>query len=516
MYGFLAALVLAGRRVTDQLTRPDVIVVVMDCVRAFDFPGEGGSADGIAPLKELRSESVVFDRGVTVSPWTLPAHATILTGLYPWQHRLHEGASLVLDSEEPTLAGRLADHGYASLLLSANYLVSPDFGLGRGFDACGWGGWWEPFLRMPGTRLPPRSLQLEKSSVNSLERARTGPLWTTIKKLSPTLMNHFALLDSFNRLASWLQDGTKDPLGTPMATWVEPTFERWVDRQDPSRPLFALINLLDAHEPYGSNPRDVGSFSSMVQFARLRQDSVDLNSGDWKAGAKAQSLLKSLYKTSVDLLARRVAELISILKASGRWENTLLILTSDHGQALGEDGAYYHMHSLSEACVRVPIWVRFPYAKHGGTTSPNWTSLIDVAPTVLSAAGVAPPPSMPGQDLGDLIAGTRREPPIVVLDGLGLAHRDSRVRQRLARLDRVEVGVYQEDRRLVVSSNDGTPRLFRVSDKPGPEESIPVEHDPGTDALIDTGRRILGLMVSAPRASTPPDTLRRLASWGYV
>lgn len=501
---------------TDLPPRPNIVLVVMDCVRAFDFPPGASNPTTGEFLSDLRSESVVYSHSVTVSPWTLPAHGSMLTGLYPWDHHLHSRDTLYLPEGITTLAQRLAPAGYRSLLLSANYLVSPDFGIGRGFDATAWGGWWEPFLRSPDLEYPPRAEGLDHEQRPSLERVRSGPVWSAVKLLSPSLMNHYAVLDSVNQTAHWLRSGRRDPMGIPVASWLEPTFDRWLTGQDASDPIFAVVNLLDAHEPYGSNPSDVTGARQTVRYLRLRQDSVDLNSGAWKAGPRDIALLQSLYRTSIQMLTRRLKHLVSTLKARGRWENTLFLLTSDHGQALGEQGTFYHMHHINEACLRIPMWVRFPGASAGGTQSASWTSPIDIVPTALGAAGIDPVPGLAGEDMATLVAHPRRAPPFVVLDGLGLARGDSRLRKQLGHLDRVAVGVYHPAQRLILDSTHPAPRAFRQTDELGPDEEIPVDTSPSTETLVREAQRILTVMSATTRKPGTEETLQRLASWGYA
>src|SRR5215469_5335127 len=113
-------------------SRPDLLLVVLDCVRAWDFPG-GRSAIGPMPFVEgFRRESIHFPRAASVAHWTVPAHASMFTGLYPWEHGVHAKGKLKLDPSIPTVAGHLRDAGYRTLCLSANGLVSPGLGLTNG------------------------------------------------------------------------------------------------------------------------------------------------------------------------------------------------------------------------------------------------------------------------------------------------------------------------------------------------------------------------------------------------
>src|ERR1700693_5078851 len=109
--------------------RPDLLVVVMDCVRASDFPGGTSPVPGMPTAEKLVRESIRFPRAISVAPWTIPSHASLFTGLYPWENGVHMLRELRLDPSVPTLAGMLAKAGYSTFSLSSNGFICPDIGL---------------------------------------------------------------------------------------------------------------------------------------------------------------------------------------------------------------------------------------------------------------------------------------------------------------------------------------------------------------------------------------------------
>ena len=210
---------------------PDILVVVMDCVRASDFPG--GSTPVAMPFVErLRQSSVSYPRAVSVAPWTLPSHASLFTGLYPWEHGCHGRASLTLDPRIPRLAQTLHTAGYRTLSLSANPIISSFYGLVDGFDVAEWGEWWEQVYRFKST---PSFVYEAMGNGGSPEvpvlsnRDRAGRMLKTLLTRIPSVLS----------LSESVMRHTLDPDGRwvgNMNPWVEPELQRWLSRSRPTAP----------------------------------------------------------------------------------------------------------------------------------------------------------------------------------------------------------------------------------------------------------------------------------------
>lgn len=144
--------------VIDRSRPPDILVVVLDCVRHDVLPGGLGrpSFDPALPtLSELYQESFSFPRALTPASWTLPAHAALLTGLYPWESGIGTRELRRLAPDQRTIPELLKPAGYRSACFSANPFINPATGLTQGFDFAAWGNWRGVYLRSGNPQRPP-------------------------------------------------------------------------------------------------------------------------------------------------------------------------------------------------------------------------------------------------------------------------------------------------------------------------------------------------------------------------
>ncbi|MCI4318413.1 MAG: sulfatase-like hydrolase/transferase, partial [Thermoplasmata archaeon] len=218
---------------------------------------------------------------------------------------------------------------------------------------------------------------------------------------------------------------------------------------------------------------------------------------------------------SIARLDLRIGRIIATLKSQGRWENTLFILTSDHGQAFGESGALFHEFSLDESVTRIPLWVRFPNAEHAGAMARGWSSLVDLAPTVAKVAGEDSPSPSSGHDLITLLNSDRPDPVYCGAEGLLWNQWPRLPGFRRAQLDRIRVAAYLGSSRLELDAETGV-----VSERPGPNRAEHgFVHEPVTARqraeldryVLDAADRIRHATSQPPVASVG----ERMTSWGY-
>lgn len=324
---------------------PNVLVIILDTVRAASMSFLGYGRATTPNLAALGAEGAVFAQAYATAPWTLPSHAGMFTGRYPSQ--LSTDWQEPLDRAHPTLAEELARRGYRTGGFAANHFyTSRESGLARGFEH------YEDYLRTPKQVLLSTTLTqtrlfwqlLQGSGLFGRVKAlatmdlRLQVMWTSHRKLAPRATDEFL---------RW-QAGVGD------------------------RPFFAFINLYDAHLPYDPP----APFDTMFSPERGELDRYD--------GGIA-------YMD--DALGRMFAE----LRRRGVLDRTLVIVSSDHGEAFGEHGLHGHGNSLYRTELHVPLLVRFPAAVPAGTFSVTPVTLRDMAATVLDAAGAAPGThSLPG------------------------------------------------------------------------------------------------------------------------
>ena len=499
---------------------PNIVVVVLDCVRADDFPGSTSDGGPLAFLESLRRESVVYPRAVSVAPWTVPAHATIFTGLNPWEHRAHAKGTLPLDPAVPRLPALLRTAGYASLSLSANPLLNSQLGLVAGFDAAAWSEWWEPYVR--NTRGARRAKRLvsgegpQPADASRLQKLHDSPLVSLLHRSADLVYRYPFAVSAANHL---LQRVTMpaEPEHALVARWIDPTLEQWLHGLPASQPAFVFANLLEAHEPYFVDRAVIRTFREYWEYATTWQDRPSVLSGRWTPGAEELRLLHALYRSTFRLLELRIERIVQILKEAGRWENTLFVLTSDHGQAFLEHGTLFHMHRPDEGLLRIPLWVRYPHGHSGGASARGWASLVDLAPTALAAAGVPVPLSLHGVHLSSLIESERSGPVFAMADGLALAQEARQLASdRMAWIDRSWVAGYEGDRKVTYDIADGRFRAYRIDQDPS-ESRDQWSSDPAPFAsLSNETKRVADLLSGAATGTISEEVEDRLRSWGYV
>jgi arylsulfatase A-like enzyme len=240
-------------------------------------------------------------------------------------------------------------------------------------------------------------------------------------------------------------------------------------------------------------------------------------SGAWELAPREYSTLRAAYRDALRSLDKRLEEVVRSFQEAGRWDNTLMILTGDHGQAFGEHGFLFHCYRLWEPVVRVPLWVRFPRGAQADTVAKGWASLVDVFPTVLREVGAPHHQTPHGQSLQGLIDHQRTEPVLAVSDGLPVGARTHYLggEDRLQVWDAPLAAAYQDETKVIVDLYTGQVRRYNV--QLDPDETIDSlsdlsgEHDPLVSAAAEAARGLSGEL----RGTISPEIVGRLRAWGY-
>ena len=292
--------------------KPNIVLIVLDTVRADHLSSYGYSRPTTPHLDRLAQHGVLFENAVAPSPWTHPSHASIFTGLLPHQH----GANLYtpLGKQPRTLAEILQSRGYETASFFANDFGASPWGLVQGFEILG-----------DNRKYLPHNL------------------WPTIAaRVGCANMNPPDLC--FRR----------------RATHVNRDVAEWLRRRS-NRPFFLFINYFDVHDPY-LQPSPYGERFGRIQADVVRR--VSFGDGlplDPPLTAAEQASLVAGYDNGLAYLDDKVGALIDLLAQSPEWENTYLIVTSDHGEAFGLHDFYLHSRTLYyREALHVPLIVTGP------------------------------------------------------------------------------------------------------------------------------------------------------------
>jgi arylsulfatase A-like enzyme len=327
---------------------PNVLLIILDTVRAQNLSLYGYERATTPNLEEFGRTGVVFDRAIATAPWTLPSHASILTGRYPHMHSA--SWERPLDDLHPTLAEVLRDRGYRTGGFVANRLfASKRSGLDRGFAR------YEDQVESPW--------------------AAVTTWWLS------------------GDVVQWVRGrlGRHDPWWRTNAEKINERFLDWLSRDEP-QPFFAFLNYMEAHEPYlPPEPFD-------LHFSGTRSLYWTEFNRDYTPGELRQ--LVDSYDNSLYYLDTQLGRLFAELRARGVLDNTLVVLTSDHGEEFGEHGPNLvsHARTLYAPGVHVPLIVSFPGRIPVGERVTESVSLRDIPATVMDLLGSSSSP-FPGYSL---------------------------------------------------------------------------------------------------------------------
>ncbi len=335
IFGFLA--LLGACDFSGAPRRPNVLLIVLDTVRADHLSTYGYSKNTTPNLTTLAAEGVVYERCLSPGSWTLPSHASLFTGLYPRDHQTTCELPRVLRRKYRTIAEVLAENGYVTVGFSNNAWLNAATGLQQGF-------------------------------------VEFFDVWRERR--------------SDGRSADGIDEGA--------ATTNNRIF-RWLDR-DTSRPFFMFVNYFEPHLPYRPPPPFDSKFvdpifdSNMVAKARgwfhPRELGYVLKVPGMEVTDSEFEVMHSQYDGEIAYLDARLGELVEGLRKRRLLDNTVVIITSDHGEHLGDHEMMDHKMTLYDALLHVPLVIRYPPSVHQGSRVSTPVQLIDVFPTILHLCGI--------------------------------------------------------------------------------------------------------------------------------
>lgn len=342
---------------------PNVLVVVWDAVRHLDLSLYGYDRHTTPALDRFAAGGLVFDRAFTTAPWSLPSHASILTGRYPQE--MTTGHRQPLDGSLPLISEVLDQHGYATGGFVGNpYWLQPDFGLSRGFTA--WDA--QPALTV-------------RTIISTWWLAKTA--WETV--------------------AHWRGDHTE--LVRRRATDVNASLVSWIKRRG-NRPFFAFVNYFDAHEPY-LPPAPYDTLFA-PRNARYWHDEAPR-----AYSARELSETRAVYDEAIRYLDATFQSLLDQLQVLGELQNTVVILTADHGEEFGEHDPSLIAHSLilHTTSTLIPLVIVYPPRLQGGRRIVDPVSLRDIPATIMDLIGAPTGHPFPGVSLAGYGGDSTTRPP---------------------------------------------------------------------------------------------------------
>ncbi|HEX5011265.1 MAG TPA: sulfatase [Planctomycetota bacterium] len=336
--------------------RPNVLLISLDTLRPDKVGCYGGTGGNTPHLDALAAQGLRFAHAYSTSSYTLPSHGSLLTGQWPALH----GAVNITDhldpARSPFLAQLLADGGWITAAFTGGGYVSPDFGFAHGFD----------------------------------RYADNDPVWALDSLRGQTLLHTM----------SWERTPQQVAL---LQRYAAPAIAEWIERAAGGPPFFLFLHTYIVHNwaPDLAALRRHGLLGPDGEQAPFNhQDRKAFNEGRESGEAAREKITAAYlpyYVATIDMADDFVGHVLEALDQAGLADDTLVLLTSDHGEEFGEHGFFGHGETLYEEAVRVPLIARLPRGAEGapaGSVAEPLVSLADVAPWILRLCGLPPDPRM--------------------------------------------------------------------------------------------------------------------------
>jgi arylsulfatase A-like enzyme len=437
---------------------PNLLVVTLDTVRADHLSAYGYERDTSPQLARLASEGVRFALAYSAASTTLPSHASLFTGQPPIEHGVRKNG-LALGEDAHTLAERMRDAGAQTAAIVSSFVLDRRFGLAQGFDH------YEDDFTREGSSYPVST-------------------W-----------RDFEVEGAFDRRANETTDRAI----------------RWLDeKRDPARPFFLFLHYFDPHDPYVppepwksrfERPKDPSGRTSLAD-ALIKRDLVDAYDGE------------------IAFTDDELGRLFAHLEKLGLTRDTLVVVTADHGEGMGQHGVIGHGVNIYEEAVHVPLILRWPARLPAGRVIEAPIESMDVLPTLLELLGLASNGAIRGSSLAGALLrddSLDSERPVVT-------HRrpyDEEVIREGRRLHGELIGMRRGRWKWIEGTADGSRELYDLETDPGERLNLADREAERSAALSEEVRAYRAEHERAAPAGRPADELdedarERLRALGYA
>jgi arylsulfatase A-like enzyme len=329
---------------------PDAVLVVIDTLRA-DVLGAYGDEGGLSPnIDMLASEGVLFEEYITQASWTRASFASLYSSMLPSGHKCILKAEN-LPEEVITLAEVMDAHGYATGGLPNNINVTRSFNFQQGFDYF--------------------SYQAPSYIAGAAESSSQLSMYNVLRKVRDKLTAGSYTVTDYYQPAEVVLANARG--------FIE------ANRTKDNR-YFLVVHLMEPHDPYFTHPYDGNA------VGRAWNPNPDPSEAP---------RLKELYRNEVKWVDQELGKFFDWMRTEGAWDDTLVVVTADHGEEFQEHGGWWHGITLYDEQIHVPLIMKPPGKEMAGARVPWQVREIDVAPTIGTFAKAELPPTWQGKDIFD-------------------------------------------------------------------------------------------------------------------
>jgi len=439
------------------MERPNILLIVLDAARADRLSCNGYHRQTTPHLDRFAEGGTVFERAYANGNITFPSHTSMFTGIHPYFTKAASNFS-IYDGKYPTLAQILGAQGYTTIGISNNSMLSPQKGVHRGFQT------YHTLWTKPGR---------SSSGVAGLARrllARDNRLVRKLRAPSRWLYRKLRLYKSDPKRYEHQDKGASEIL--PII------IQELEEQRKQGNNVFLFANLLEAHGPFW-HPLPYrhryfeGPIPKRVLDAWYRP--YDFVEGKFPFSPHDKEVLDALYDAGLNYLDDQLVPLWKYLEDSGMLDETMVIVTSDHGNSLGERGLISTGTSTFEEVVRVPLIIRYPKRFKAGRREERLVQLTDLFPTILAATDTPLERSVfnyQGEDLAyDPFQQSDREFLVVDDPPITFPERLKKYPKLLDKWNHIERAIITDEYKFVWSSS-GRHRLHAIKEDPLEENNL--------------------------------------------
>lgn len=327
---------------------PNIVLIVIDAGRPDHFSCYNSKRNTTPYIDSLSKKGVIYDSAFTTGGWTLPTMSSLFTGTYVSKHGAHNENHLLSDSL-PTLSEFLSKNGYETITFSQSIFVGKETRLNRGF--------------------------------NTVINSKKGTLFDRIKgKVSKKL-----------GIVSTTSDKGANNTVNQLIKKVSQTKDN---------PFFMYLHFGETHIPYKIpkpyNTKFLDKGISYREAMKIDFDRPRFYAGITKLGKSDFKVMNDLYDQALNYLDYQIGRIISCFEENSLFDDTLFIVTSDHGESLGEHNHLAHWYTLYDTIVKVPLIVKYPKNNHLGVRCKELVQIIDIFPTIADILGDSSPETVQG------------------------------------------------------------------------------------------------------------------------
>lgn len=356
-----------GKIFGDVRLKPNIVIIVLDAVRAQNLPFYGYRRNTTPFLCSIENDLTVYENAISSTYWTMPSVASLFTGMYTSGHGLVSDGDR-LDQTLSTLPRILQTHGYRCAAFVRNIYVSEYSGLDSNFHDF-----------------------YSKSEVDQLKKLASIVSRRAVSRLQPPGINRVAdvpLNDGhskkalFANIAARLADVLIDTGGRRFVS----DFSSWLRRYR-GEPFFAYFHFLETHSPWRAPLKFAFNFLSLRD--NIRKLFINHNHLAFLMNKKQMTpedfrILTDAYDNSIFYTDHLTGKIVRLLKECQLYDNTLLIILSDHGDNIGDHGLMFHYWCLYDTLIKIPLIIKFPTGINLKGRVSKIVQNVDIFPTILS------------------------------------------------------------------------------------------------------------------------------------